>query len=149
MKKIIAETAEEWFKKGVEALETKKYDEAIDCFKKAISINPDDEIAEIAHYSLGVAYADKGMLDESISEYKKAISINPDYAGAHLSLGITYCICGMDDVDADHLYKAGLLFLKQGNKGWALKAYEALKLTKAEGLQKALFKKIYPEIKKR
>ena len=53
----------------------------------------------------------------------------------------------MDWVCTDHFYKAGLLFIKEGNREGALNAYEGLKLTKAEELQKALFKKLYPDIK--
>ena len=87
------------------------------------------------------------MIDEAIAEYKKAISINPDFAEAHLNLGITYYINKMNDASADYLYKAGLLYLKQGDREGALKMYEVLKLTKSEELEKALYKKLYPDIK--
>jgi tetratricopeptide (TPR) repeat protein len=50
---VLAETAEEWFENGYKALKVEKYDEAIECYKKAISINPDDEMA---HFALGFAY---------------------------------------------------------------------------------------------
>jgi len=43
--------------------------------------------------------------------------------------------------------KQAYCFLKQGNKEWALKAEEELKFTKSEELEKALYKKLYPEIK--
>jgi tetratricopeptide (TPR) repeat protein len=224
----LAETAEEWIFKGDEALIDGKGDEAIKCYKKAISINPDDAMA---HYKLGVVYHKKGMIDEAIVEFKKAISINPDNADAHLNLGLAYDGKGMTDeaiaefkkaikkftsdypkkgkineitykfnyamahnnlgvlyskkgmideaistykkvieinpdnamahyrlgaaycvkkkvsLGGDYFYRAGLIFLKKGKKKWALKAYEALKLTKSEELQKKLFKKLYPDIK--
>ena len=78
---------EEWFKKGREAHKAKNYEEAIKCFKKASTINPNS--ASI-HYNLGVTYYDKGMLDESITEYKKAIAIYPNYIDAVYNLGLAY-----------------------------------------------------------
>ena len=53
-----------------------KLDEAIEAYKKAITIKPD--YAE-AHYNMGIALTDKGKLDEALEACKKAISIKPDY----------------------------------------------------------------------
>jgi tetratricopeptide (TPR) repeat protein len=119
-------------------------DEAIVELKKAIKIIPG---SPWAHYHLGVAYSEKGMPDEAISEYKKAISLDPNHAAAHYNLGHVYCIKKMYSIGADHLYKAGLLFLKQGKRERALKSYEVLKIIKAKKLEKALYKKLYPDIK--
>ena len=107
---VILHKEKEWFEKGDKALVAKKYDEAIDC-------------------------------------YKKAIEINPDYAKAHFNLGVAYYKKKMEYVGADYLYQAGLLFLKQGDREGALKAYEVLKLTKTKELQIAIYKKLYPEVK--
>jgi tetratricopeptide (TPR) repeat protein len=85
--------------------------------------------------------------DEAIIEYKKAIKTNPNDADAHLNLGHVYCEKKMEYAGAYYLYKAGLLFLKQGNRELALKAYEGLKLTKSKKLEEALFKQLYPEVK--
>ena len=129
----------EWqeYKKGM-------IDKAIAEYKKVISISPN---FIFAHYNLGVAYHKKGMTDEAIGAYKKAIGIGPNYASAHLNLGMEYYIKKLGYVGADHLYKAGLIYLKQGDREGALKAYEVLKIIKAEELQKALFKQLYPDIK--
>ncbi len=70
----------------------KENSRAIDTYKQAVRINPDD--AE-AHYNLGVAYGDSGMYKEAIEEYKQAIRINPDYAEAHHDLGVIYGDFGM------------------------------------------------------
>jgi tetratricopeptide (TPR) repeat protein len=118
-------------------------DEEIAAYKKVISLDP---TAADAHNNLGLAYSKKGMLNEEIAAYKKAISLDPNYATAHHNLGLAYCIKKMQNVCADHLYKAGLLNIKQGNREDALKAYEVLKLTKSEELQKTLFKKLHPEV---
>ena len=53
----------------------------------------------------------------------------------------------MKNVGADHFYKAGLLYLKQGDREGALEIYEGLKLTKSKKLEESLFKQLYPEVK--
>ena len=77
----------EWFKKGYNASMAKKYDEAIEYYKKAIAINPN--YAD-AHANLGVNYMQKGKFDEAISNLKEAIEIDPMNAGAHFNLGLVY-----------------------------------------------------------
>lgn len=76
-------------------------DEAIEKFKEALRIDPEDIKT---HYNLGNAYADKGMLDEAISTYKKALEIHPGFIDACLSLGMLYLDTGMID-EAISLYK--------------------------------------------
>jgi len=169
---------EEWFNKGVKAFNTKNYEEAIKCFKKAITINPNNErihynlgityyekgmldeaIAEYkkgiaikpnhidAHYNLGVTYNEKEMFDEAIVEFNKIIAINPDSAAAHHNLGYAYLKKGLNSMAADHLYRAGLLHLEQGNGKWALQAYEDLKLTNSKELEQKLYEKLHPDHK--
>jgi tetratricopeptide (TPR) repeat protein len=121
-------------------------DEAIAEYKKAIAINPD--LAE-PHVDLGIAYGKKGMLDESIAESKKVIAINPNDADAHHNLGVAYWEKGNLSLSADYFYKAGLLYLKQGNREKALRSYEDLKLTNSKELEQALFEKLYPELKQK
>ncbi|KPJ58105.1 MAG: hypothetical protein AMJ42_03915 [Deltaproteobacteria bacterium DG_8] len=121
-------------------------DESVSEYKKALAINPN--FAE-AHNNLGNAYDRKGRLDEALSEYKKAVTINPDLPPANYNLGRTYYKKGLKSLAANHYYKAGLLFLKQGNKVWALRAYKGLKQTNSKELEKTLFEKLYPELKKK
>jgi tetratricopeptide (TPR) repeat protein len=121
--------------------DTKK---AISYYEKAIAVDPD---FTKAHYNLGVIYAKKGKLDKAISEFKKCISINPDLAKAHSQLGTAYLSKGLDSEAADHFYRAGLLFLKQGDKESALKAYEGLKQTKSKELERNLSEKLNPKSK--
>ena len=52
-------------------------EEAIDAYKKTISLKPD--YVE-AYSNMGVAYRNMGKPDEAIDAYKKAISIYPYYA---------------------------------------------------------------------
>ncbi len=116
--------------------DTKK---AISYYEKAIAVDPD---FTKAHYNLGVIYAKKGKLDKAISEFKRCISIDPDYAEVYSQLGTVYLSKGLDSEAADHFYRAGLLFLKQGDKESALKAYEGLKQTKSKELERNLSEKL-------
>jgi tetratricopeptide (TPR) repeat protein len=72
---------------GTDGGELGKYQEAIESYKQAIRINPDDEYA---HNNLGVAYRKLGKYEEEIESYKQAIRINPDDRDAHNNLGLAY-----------------------------------------------------------
>jgi tetratricopeptide (TPR) repeat protein len=89
------------------------------------------------------------MLDEALSEYKKAVAISPDLPPANYNLGHYYFRKGSNSLAADYLHKAGLLFLKQGNREWALRAYKVLKLTNSKELEQSLFEKLHPESKQK
>ena len=69
-----------------------KYEEAIESYKQAIRIDPDDAKG---HYNLGNTYFKSGKYKEAIESYKQAIRINPDYANAHYNLGVVYDKLGM------------------------------------------------------
>ena len=64
-----------------------EYKNAIDCYTKAIELNP--EYTEV-YYSRGKAYDAKGDIDEAIQDYNKAIELNPENAEAYYSRGSTY-----------------------------------------------------------
>jgi len=89
-----AERAREWFMEGVKAHSAMNYDKAIECFKEAIAINPNEAGT---HCVLGVVYQKKGMLDDAIFELKKAIAINPEHDWAHGFLALVYADKGMYD----------------------------------------------------
>ena len=141
-----AETAKEWCEKGTIAMEIGYYNVAIKFFEKALAINPNDSES---CFNMGLVYSKKGKPKEAISYYKKAIAIDPGHASAHFNIR---CICnkkGDNSVAAHHFYKAGSLYLKQGDKEGALKAYEGLKATKSKELEQALFERLYPELKQK
>ena len=69
-------------KDGQTYFELKEYKMAIECFKKAIEINPEDEVA---WFNIGFAYFKLKDYTNSTNSFKKAISIfdsilneNPD-----------------------------------------------------------------------
>jgi len=83
--------------------------------------------------------------DEAIAKYTKAISTKPNDAMAYYSLGIIYRKKGVDLQAAEHLYKAGILFIEQNKRNNALKAYEELQKTNAKELAQDLFEKLNPK----
>jgi len=62
----------------------RKFDEAINSYRKAASLQP--ALPDI-HFNLGIALANLGKLDEAASSYRKAISIQPRFFEAHGNLG--------------------------------------------------------------
>ena len=61
-----------------------KYDQAIEAYKKAIEISPDDHIA---YYNLGNAYDEQDKYEEAIEAYNKAIEIMSNDAESYINLG--------------------------------------------------------------
>lgn len=99
------------------------------------------------HNNLGIFYKKLGRHEEAISQHKKALAIDPDYARAHYNLGLVYGGKGFFSMAADHLYKAGLLLLKQGDGGGSLKAFDDLKRTKSKELEQNFFEKLSSELR--
>ena len=81
-----------------------KLDDAIEAYKKALSIKPD--YAE-AYNNMGVTLQEQGKLKEAINAYKKAISIKPDYAEAYNNMGNAFKLQGKLD-DAIEAYNRAL-----------------------------------------
>ena len=114
-------------------------DEAIAEYKKALAITPND--AEIQN-NLGAVYLNQRIESEALSACLKAIALDPDLPAAHYNLGIIYERKGQKAAAADYFYKAGLLYLKEGDREWAIKAHKALKGTHATQLEEALLEKL-------
>jgi len=41
-----------------------------------------------AHYNLGLAYDNKGLVDEAVQQLRETIRLKPDDANAHYNLGV-------------------------------------------------------------
>jgi tetratricopeptide (TPR) repeat protein len=65
--------------KGNEYYYNKEYKEAIECYDKALEIDPNNTNASV---SKGVALHNLGKYDKSIECYDKALEIDPNYADA-------------------------------------------------------------------
>ena len=82
------------------------FDEAIDAYKKSISIEPNDCNT---YFNMGIVLNDKGNLVESIEAYKKAISLKPNYAEAYSNMGVI--LKDQDKLDeAIDAYKKAITF---------------------------------------
>lgn len=61
---------------GIDLRKQKLYDEALDYYNKAISIDPDDEAL---HYNLARLHKDCNKYQEAMNVIKKALKIKPDF----------------------------------------------------------------------
>lgn len=77
----------DWFAKGQEALAFGKYDEAITCYEKVLSINPG---FSDTHRFIGDVYMKKGMPDSAIESYRKALDSKAQTVPALVGLGSGY-----------------------------------------------------------
>jgi tetratricopeptide (TPR) repeat protein len=71
-----------------------KHDEAIEMYKKAITLNPN--YAD-AYYNLGVTLQEIGKRDDAIRMFEKAIVLNPNYADSYNNLGVIFQEVGKMD----------------------------------------------------
>jgi tetratricopeptide (TPR) repeat protein len=77
----------EWFAQAQEAVVFGRYDEAIRCFEKVLSINPG--FVDVYRF-MGDVYMKKGMPDNAIEAYKKALDAKPQIVPALIGLGNAY-----------------------------------------------------------
>jgi tetratricopeptide (TPR) repeat protein len=73
-----AQSASDYFYRGLEARKKGHLDQAIADFTKALELNPRAECA----YSRGEAYSLKGQWDQAIADYTKALELNPRFVTA-------------------------------------------------------------------
>ncbi len=79
------------------------YDDAIEHYQKAISVNPDAEWTSIVCQALGSIYAEnKGNLEAAVSTYQAGIILDPKNYDLHIALGDIY----MADYDLDKAIRA-------------------------------------------
>jgi protein O-mannosyl-transferase len=79
---------------GALLLEQGRLDEAIDHFRNAIEIKPDEASA---HTNLGNALLLKKDLDQAVAEYQKALEFAPRDSGAHYNLANALLALGQTD----------------------------------------------------
>lgn len=72
--------------KGMQALDQKQYEAAVDDFTKAIAADPKDYSL---HFNLALTFSLMGKNAEAIPEYKKTLGLKPDLYEAQLNLGIS------------------------------------------------------------
>jgi protein O-mannosyl-transferase len=80
---------------GYELLERRRFDEAIEEFKKiTLQLDPNHENA---HYNLGRALEEIGRTKEAITEYQKVLQMDPTDPEAHYNLAICFSIIGKSE----------------------------------------------------
>lgn len=72
---------------GIEAYERERFDEAIDLFRRALTLDPNNDTF---HCNLAVACGENGLDDEAFAEYQRALSLNPANVTALVNLGYLY-----------------------------------------------------------
>jgi tetratricopeptide (TPR) repeat protein len=85
---VTAETAFEWTKKGISFAMNGEYQKAIECYDKAIELDPN--LAE-AYNNRGVAYRALRLYESAIEDCNKAIELDPNLAEAYNNRGLAYC----------------------------------------------------------
>jgi tetratricopeptide (TPR) repeat protein len=73
---------DKWYYKGLDLGTEGKYDEAIQCYDKAIEIDPKHVYA---WYNKGLALYYMGKYEEAIKCYDEAIKLAPEYTSAKTS----------------------------------------------------------------
>lgn len=79
--------AQQHFTDGVQFTKARHYQEAIDAYQQAITLNPD--LAE-AHHELAFAFYKVGKFKESIASSQQAIKLKPGDADTYRNLGLAY-----------------------------------------------------------
>ena len=98
------ETAKDWKDKGNALVKEKKYKEALDCYTKAIEIDPNDPIL---YSNRSAMHLNLQEFDQSLADAEKAISLKSDYAKAYLRKG--KALEGLNKIEeALDTYKLGL-----------------------------------------
>ncbi|TFG04925.1 MAG: tetratricopeptide repeat protein [Promethearchaeota archaeon] len=87
MTKESSDSAFSWVFNGLKATQEKQYETAIECFKKAIDIEPE---GAYGYYYLGKTYALLNEYQAAINNFERAISYKPDYAAAWIEMGLAY-----------------------------------------------------------
>jgi serine/threonine protein kinase len=80
-----ADNHEKWFKQGKDLDKSKRYQDAIACYNKAIEIEPN--YAEAWH-NKGIALYNVKRYEGAIDSFKQATSIEPNFAQAWNNLGL-------------------------------------------------------------
>ncbi|MEG4440825.1 tetratricopeptide repeat protein [Microcoleus sp. AT9_B5] len=87
-------TAEEHVTLGNSLVELGKFDRAMECYSRAIGLNP--QLAT-AYHNLGEMLVGEKRWDEAIANYRQAIAINPNSFESYHSLGKTWAERGESD----------------------------------------------------
>lgn len=83
---VFAESAEEWYEKGVELYDLENYTEALEAFNHAIEIDPNDDGF---WYRKGLTLYKLEMYDEALVALKQGLEIDPSNSNIWQIIGLT------------------------------------------------------------
>lgn len=125
---IFQNSGEDFYQKGLAAMNQGAVDQAIDCFGKAIRRNPSDPAAR---FGLGWAYHKKGWLDEASKQYAQSQKTSLEILEyLWYNLGLLESQKG-DSAKALQFYQKALL-LQPHSKNILIQIIEILKKTGAK-----------------
>lgn len=104
-----------------------KYDqphEALNSFKKALSLRPDDPVL---YFSMAETYIQLDDKQKSAEALEQAIVLNPQYAAAHYNLAGLYMFLGRKEEALEHFHKAISFYREQESHQEADKWEKAFK----------------------
>lgn len=76
-----------YYNRGTALMTKGDYDGAIQCFDKAIKVEP--EFSE-AYCHRGLSYYEKGNQDRALADFDKAIELNPEFVEAYYNRAVVY-----------------------------------------------------------
>ena len=119
---------------------------ALPFFLLILTITPSLETPENWVEKGQAAYEEKNYT-AAVTCFNKALELNASDPQTHYQLGNAFFALGEKKQAANHFYQAGLLFLKNGDKGSALRAYTMLRKTNSKKLELTRLEEMYPAIK--
>jgi tetratricopeptide (TPR) repeat protein len=120
---VLAETADRWNAKGLEYLAVGNIDKAIECYSKAVKVDPRYPYAYI---SRAWAYNLKGEFAKAIPDATKAIDLKPSFYLAEAYNNRAWALCGLGRFaealsDCDMAIRLdSTIPYAFNNRGWAL-----------------------------
>jgi len=82
-----AQSAEEWNARGDERYDAEDFDAAIECYTKAVELNPE---LSLVYFSRASAFSNIGRYEEAVSDYTTAIALSPELAALYGNRGAVY-----------------------------------------------------------
>lgn len=79
------------------------YRDLVRMWQKTLAVAPHNHRA---HFNLGRAYGQRGMIDKEREHYQQALQLNPRYAKAHGNLGVLLAQAGQDEEAIRHYRQA-------------------------------------------